>query len=259
VHDGPESRLALDNGIRDTHLPTQRRQEDNQLDGIHIIGNQHQARLLVLNQPDHMVQSVFDRIRLLADILLPLALRHSSSLLVQPLLLLRLGLRSVLAEQLERLRRGVPVEDVLELGDGGRDFEAEVEDLLLALEANVFGPSHHTREVAARLYVLPDAEVARPFLDQRVLHSAIAHQRCQPVKTREKGRGMYLCGFLRGSRLALRERRRRGFLSLFGRLSLRKEDHQRIVFTNYASLNSRETARLLFSELCGSSHCRHRA
>lgn len=187
MHDGPESRLALDDGIRDTHLPTQRRQEDDELDGIHIVGNQHQARLLVLNQPDHMVQSVFDRIRLLADILLLLALRHGSGLLVQPLLLLRLRLRSVLTEQLERLRRGVAVEDVLELGDGGRDFEAEVEDLLLALEADVFGPSHHTREVAAGLYVLPDTEVARPFLDQRVLYSYIAHQRCQLHRTRKGG------------------------------------------------------------------------
>lgn len=79
--------------------------------------------------------------------------------------------------------------------------------------------------------------------------ACIAHQRCQENTAQKHGGGSYLSGLLRGSRLALRERRRRGFLSLFGRLSLRREDHQRIVFTNYASLNSRETTKLLFSKL----------
>ena len=53
----------------------------------------------------------------------------------------------------------------------------------------------------------------------------------------------YLCGFLSSPRLALGEGRRRGSLSLLGRLSLRKEDHQRIMFTNIfrSSLNSKET------------------
>ena len=41
----------------------------------------------------------------------------------------------------------------------------------------------------------------------------------------------YLGSLLRSAGLPLREGRRRGFTALFGRLSLRKEEHQRIVFT----------------------------
>lgn len=63
----------------------------------------------------------------------------------------------------------VAVEDVGELSDRGRDFEAEVEDFLLALKAYVFGPLHHAREVAAGLDVLAYAEVARALFDERVL------------------------------------------------------------------------------------------
>ena len=52
---------------------------------------------------------------------------------MQPLLLLSFGLWLVFVEELEGLRGGVAVENVGKLGDGGRDFEAEVEDLLLTL------------------------------------------------------------------------------------------------------------------------------
>ena len=60
----------------------------------------------------------------------------------------------------------------VELGNGWRHFEAEVEDLALALQANVFGPFDHAREVAARLDVGADAEVAGAFFDERVLLQA---------------------------------------------------------------------------------------
>ena len=41
----------------------------------------------------------------------------------------------------------------------------------------------------------------------------------------------YLCSLLGSTGLSLGEGRRRGFLALFGRLSLRKEEYQRIAFT----------------------------
>ena len=145
MHHDPQPRLALHNRIRHAHLPTQRRQENHQLNRIHIIRNQHQRRFLILNQPHHMIQPILDRVRLLAHILLLLALLYRCRLLEQSLLLLSPGLRLVLVEQLEGLRGGVAVEDVAELGDGGRDFEAEVEDLLLPLQAHVFGPFDHAR------------------------------------------------------------------------------------------------------------------
>lgn len=88
---------------------------------------------------------------------------------MQSLLLLGFSLRLILVEELEGLGGGVAVENVGELGDGGGDFETEVEDLLLALEADVFGPFYHAREVAAGLDVLTDTEVAWALFDERVL------------------------------------------------------------------------------------------
>jgi hypothetical protein len=63
----------------------------------------------------------------------------------------------------------VAVEDMLELSDGRRNLQAEVEDLLLALETDVLRPPHHAGEVTGGLDVLADAEVAGPLLDEGVL------------------------------------------------------------------------------------------
>lgn len=52
---------------------------------------------------------------------------------MQPLLLLSLSLWLIFVEELESLGGGIAVEDVSKLGDGGRDFETEVEDFLLTL------------------------------------------------------------------------------------------------------------------------------
>lgn len=164
-----QSRLSLDDRIRHPHLSAQRRQEDDQLNRIHIIRDQHQPRFLILHQPNDMVKPILDRIRLLADIFLLLSLRDSSRLFQQTFLLLGFRFGLVLGEELEGLRGGVAVEGRVELGDGGRDFEAEIEDLTLALEAYVFGPLYHARQVAAWLDVLSNAEVAGAFFDEGVL------------------------------------------------------------------------------------------
>ena len=81
VHNNPQPSLALDDSIWHTHLPAQCWQEDDQLDRIHVVGNEHQARLLVLNQSHHMIEPVLDSIRLLASILLLLTLADRRSLL----------------------------------------------------------------------------------------------------------------------------------------------------------------------------------
>ena len=116
-----------------------------------------------------MIESVLDNIRLLADVLLLLAFADRRSFLEQSLLLLCLGFRLVFVEELEGLGGGVAVEHVGELRDRGGDFETEVEDRLLALQTDVFGPLYHAREVAAWLDILANAEVARTFFNERVL------------------------------------------------------------------------------------------
>lgn len=77
----------------------------------------------------------------LAGILLLLSLLDGGGLGEESLLLLDLGFRSVLVEKLEGLGGGVAVKGVLELSDGRWDLQAEVEDLLLALQADILWPS----------------------------------------------------------------------------------------------------------------------
>lgn len=161
--------LALDNGIGDTHLLAERRQENDELNGVNVVGDQDQGSLLVLNQANDVVETVLDGVRLLADILLLLALLDSGGLLQETLLLLGLGLRSVLVEELESLGGSVAVEDVLELGQSRGNLQAHLKDLLLALETDILGPLDHARHVSLGLDVLADAIVSGALLDKRVL------------------------------------------------------------------------------------------
>lgn len=90
VNNGTETGLALDDGVRDTHLAAESGQEDDQLNGVDIVGDEDQGSLLVLNQADDVVETVLDGVGLLGDILLLLALLDGGSLLEQTLLLLGL-------------------------------------------------------------------------------------------------------------------------------------------------------------------------
>jgi len=193
VDDSTETSLALDDGIGDTHLATQCGKEDDELDRVNIIGDEDERSLLVLDETHDMVESKLGVVWLLADILLFLALGDCGGLLLETLLLLRLGLRTILVEELESLGCRVAVEGLLELSDGRGNLQAHVEDFPLALEPDICGPSHHTREVALGLDVLADAEVPRALLDEWVL------------------------GLLLSSSPTLREGCWRGFLSRFWR------------------------------------------
>lgn len=164
-----QTSLALDDGVRNTHLLAESRQEDHQLNGVNVVGDQDEGSLLVLNQADNVVETVLDSVGLLADVLLLLAILDGGSLLQQTLLLLGLGLGAVFVEELEGLGGGVAVENVLELSERGRDLETDLKDLLLALQTDVFGPLHEAGEVSAGLDVLADTEVARTLLKERVL------------------------------------------------------------------------------------------
>lgn len=169
VHDSAQTSLALDDAVRDTHLAAQSRQEDNQLDGVDVMGDENQRSLLVLNQANDVVETVLDGVGLLAHILLLLALGNGGGLTVQTLLLLGLGLGAVLVEELEGLGGQVAVQGVGELSDRRRNLQAEVQDLLLALQADIGGPLDEARQVALGLDVLADAEVARALLEEGVL------------------------------------------------------------------------------------------
>lgn len=174
VDNGTETGLALDDGVWDTHLAAESGKENNQLNGVNVVGDQDKRGLLVLNETNNVVETVLDVVRLLADILLLLAVGDSGSLGVETLLLLNLGLGAVLVEELEGLSSGVAVQRALELSDGRRNLEAEVQDLLLTLEADILGPLNEAAEVALGLDVLANTEVTGASLDERVLQNELA-------------------------------------------------------------------------------------
>lgn len=161
--------LALDDGVRDTHLAAEGREEDDELNGVDVVGDQDERSLLVLNETDNVVETVLDGVGLLGDILLLLALSDGGGLLEETLLLLSLGLGAVLVEELEGLSSGVAVQSVLELSNGRGNLEAHVQDLLLALQTDIFGPLDEAGQVALGLDVLADTEVAGALLDERAL------------------------------------------------------------------------------------------
>ena len=164
-----ETGLTLDNGVRDTHLAAESGKEDNQLNGVNVVSDQDEGSLLVLNEADNVVETVLDVVGLLGDILLLLALGDGGGLLDKTLLLLGLGLRAILGEELEGLGSGVAVQGVLELGQRRGDLQAHVQNLLLALKTDILGPLDEAGQVALGLDVLADTEVAGTLLDERVL------------------------------------------------------------------------------------------
>jgi hypothetical protein len=103
VNNGAEPGFALYYRVGDAHLAAQSGKEDDQLNGVNVVGDQDQLRLLVLDEADNVVETELGGVRLLGHILLLLALGDGSSLLGKTLLLLSLGLRSVLVQDLEGL------------------------------------------------------------------------------------------------------------------------------------------------------------
>lgn len=221
MDNGSKTSLALDDSIRDTHLAAESGKENNQLDGVDVVGNQNKRSLLVLDEANNVVETVLNVVGLLAGILLLLTLGDGGGLGVETLLLLSLGLRAILVEELEGLSSGVAVEGVLELRDRGGDLEAHVQDLLLALKTDILGPLDEAGEVTLGLDVLADAEVARALLDEGVLAPLAYH-----LGERVRSEQAYLGSLLVGTSLTLRVGHGRGLLSGLGRLSLRKEDQQ---------------------------------
>ena len=102
VDQAPQPSLALDDAVGDPHLAAQGGQEDHELDGIHVVSDHHQLRLLVLHQGGDSVDPCSeDRRPLGGDITFAGSLLLSSG--QQPLLLLLLRLRPVLVGQLKQL------------------------------------------------------------------------------------------------------------------------------------------------------------
>ena len=60
VDDRSETRLALHNDVRDTHLAAEGGEEDDELDGVDIVGDDNERRLLGLDERNAVVETVLD-------------------------------------------------------------------------------------------------------------------------------------------------------------------------------------------------------
>jgi len=82
VYHSTKSRLALDDSVRDAHLAAQGWNEDNQLNGIDIVGNKDEVGLLIFDETDYVVETVFDSIWLFGNVLTLLSFGDSSGFLL---------------------------------------------------------------------------------------------------------------------------------------------------------------------------------
>ena len=69
VNDRAKTSLALDNDVGDTHLATEGGEEDDELDGVDVVGDDDERRLLRLDQGNGVVETVLDKQRLLGILL----------------------------------------------------------------------------------------------------------------------------------------------------------------------------------------------
>jgi hypothetical protein len=122
--DQTEPGLALDDNVRDTHLSAKSGEEDDELNGLNIVGDGDELGLLGLDKGDNVVKTVLGE-----DGLLGVGGGSLVSLLLSVLglgqetsLLLLLGLGLVLVEELEELGGGVLVKGLTELSDGRGDL-----------------------------------------------------------------------------------------------------------------------------------------
>ena len=93
VHDGTKTSLALDDNVGDAHHVAEGREEDNELDGVNVVGDDDKGSLLGLNKGNAVVETVLDEERLLGVLglsLLLLGSRLGKSVKTSLLLLLRL-------------------------------------------------------------------------------------------------------------------------------------------------------------------------
>lgn len=149
VNDRTETGLVLDDNVRNTHLSAESGQEDDELNGVDVIGDDDERGLLGFDEGDTVVETVLGEQGLLAVLgrVGRLVGGLGLGLLQETSLLLLLGFRLVLVEQLEQLGGGVLVQGVAELGDRGGDLQSLVEDDLLSLESDILRPLDESGQV----------------------------------------------------------------------------------------------------------------
>ena len=159
--------LALDNAVWDTHFAAQGRKEKHQLKRINIMSNYHQLSFLLLNQLGNGVGTGTHKCGLLLGLNL-LALNLGLGQLLQALLLGQSRFWAAFLQQLEHFHGCGLVQSLAELMNWWWNFQASLQDGLLALNANVLGPTHKTRQITLGLNILSNAKVLGSLLEELI-------------------------------------------------------------------------------------------
>ena len=114
VDKASESFFVLDETVWDVLFSAELGQPEHELNGVDVVGNDDQLGLLVFDQSGHVVQTELEHLGLLV-LLLGLLVHFLLGLLQKTGLLLLLGLRGVLLQQLEQSLRLVTVHRRVEL------------------------------------------------------------------------------------------------------------------------------------------------
>jgi len=168
MHQSSQTSLSLDNAVWDSHLAAEGGDEEDQLKGINIMGDDDQLSFLLFNSPNHAVGTLLHgQSPLGGGILLPLCLVISPGL--QTSLPDGTGLRSVLVQQAEELLGCLAIDSVVELIDWGRDFKSLLQHPSLPLDPDVAGPLDEPTQVPGGLDILTNPEVPGALLQKGVL------------------------------------------------------------------------------------------
>lgn len=189
-----EASLALDEGVGDTLLSAEGGKEDEELDGVDVVGHHNELSLALLNELGHVVETELEDDGL-GSLLGISATLLGLSLGLEADLLLLVGLGLVLGEQLKELagytiyyllvnlreresERAasknltltlVLVDGLLELVESGRDLQSLEKDSLLTLDADVLGPLDEAGEISLGLDVTSNSKVTSILLEEGAL------------------------------------------------------------------------------------------
>jgi hypothetical protein len=136
------------------------------------VGNHDELGLLGLNKLSDVVKTELDVVGLVT-----LISGLVSGELSQTRLLLDASLGAVLAENFEELGLLITSNGALELGNAWWDLQALHKDSLLALDADVLGPSDKAGQVSLGLDVSSDSKVVGVLFEQRFLSLGFAGAR----------------------------------------------------------------------------------
>lgn len=130
-------------------------QAQDNFNGVHIVGDEHQLRSFLLNQSENPLCTTVDtgsrnRSRCLGVLELRL------SLFLQPRPPFERGFWLVLQRELEQLLLQVAVNSVIELINCRRNSEALQQNALLTLPLDVGGPTHKSGKVPLWLEILSE-------------------------------------------------------------------------------------------------------